>query len=124
VQSVELFVEIPDPFTDGGVQLSSCSQPTPDPDCERFKWQIDPNTAAPHVLPESTVPGMATQLAIGKLVFGPQGAGSCTDGGFGAVVNKQYRLIARVRTDDPYRPLVNSVIQGVAAPPPNRPCEP
>lgn len=124
VLGVELFVEIPDPFTDGGVQRVSCNQPSPDPDCQRFKWQVDPNTAAPHVLPATTVAGMATQLAIGKLVFGPQGSGTCTDGGFGAVVNKQYRLIAQVRTDDPYRPLVNAVVLGVAGPPPNRPCEP
>jgi hypothetical protein len=100
LESVELHEEL----TDGG--LSPCSAAAdPDSACHRFAWADGGTPQLPFEL-GAAVAGVGTKQRLGQVVFGPAGGGAVTAGTL-------YRVVAVTRTNDPFRPEVQSRIEGV-----------
>lgn len=128
VYSVELWEELfsadggnPSPGVgavgpNGGLFLP-CDAGTPGGDCGRFQWEGtdggNPNQYAPHTLAAAPNQSTPTQTPLGRITFGPGGAGC--DAGNCAVPYQLHRIYAVTRTNDPYPGTTISKIQGVAA---------
>lgn len=120
VVGVDLWEEVFTPGVDGGGPnggtLQPCDFGNPASHCTRFAWAAtdggDPNQYAPHIIPAAVNSNTPSQQVLGRLVFGPHGAGCAIDGG--ACSGSTYRIYAKVRTADPYEPEVFTQVSGSA----------
>ncbi|MBX7115867.1 MAG: choice-of-anchor D domain-containing protein [Myxococcaceae bacterium] len=120
VRQVDFYEEVLVSGVDGGGPqggfLQPCDFSNPFSDCQRFGWAAtdggDPNQYAPHVIAASAGPSAPGKQVLGRVVFGPHGAGCLTDGG--VCPGTPYRIYAKVTTADPYQPDVWVPLTGTA----------
>ncbi len=96
------------PETDGGVRFVDCGVAVVDDGglaCDHYSWAQPPSL--PTAVPAPALVGGLNKVVLGKITFGVGADG-------GVVLNKPYKVNARVSTDDPYTPVVNSDVTGKA----------
>jgi hypothetical protein len=93
---------------DGGLVPCTAGSPAGSP-CHRFSWADGGTPQLPVVLgPAAGTPPVGTRVKLGRIVFGAQPGD--------VVPNQLYRVYAVTRSDDPFRPEVQSKVEGVGAP--------
>ncbi len=108
VNQVTLQEKVPE--ADGGVRHVDCGTAVQDDGglaCPHFSWTVDPNVSAPLLVPAPPVAGGQAKVKLGILTFDKN-----PDAGF--QLNKQYKLNARLTTDDPYIPVINADVTSKA----------
>lgn len=89
---------------DGGLVPCSVASAAGSP-CHQFAWADGGTPQLPvELAPAAGTPPVGTKVKLGRIVFGPSGS---------VTPNQLYRVYAVTRTNDPFRPLVQSKVEGV-----------
>ena len=99
LEQVDFYEEL-----DGGMVPCSAASPA-DSACHRFSWADGGTPQLPVVLaPAAGTPPVGTRVKLGRIVFGAQA---------NVQPNTPYRVYAVTRSNDPFRPEVQSRVEGV-----------